>query len=1225
VRDDELFDVALGILHLQHRQRVALFVRRDDFERFISCLVFVPRDRYATQLRLTIQSILERAFAGTVVAQYTQLGDAPLARLHIVVQTAPGRIPSFDIDELEAEIVAAARSWSDHLLDALEAAHGEEEGRRLHLRYRDAFPLGYRERFNAEQAIADIQAIEAALADSRLGMALYRPFAATDMQFRVKVYQKGQPIVLSHALPLLEHLGLRVVDEVPHAVRVHADRQRTVMIHDFGLETQAGVSITLSEVAERFREAFLAVWEGRVESDRLNSLVTLAGLTVDQVRILRAYNKYLRQAGIPFTQAYLERVLSAHPSIAGALVRLFLTLFDPDLGEEREQRADDVRTGIAAALDQVASAEDDRILRRFFNLVDATLRTNYFQATTNGAPKPYLVLKLDSRSVDDLPLPRPMVELFVYSPRTEGIHLRGGKVARGGLRWSDRREDFRTEVLGLMKAQTVKNAVIVPVGAKGGFVVKRVIDPSNREAWQAEGIECYRTLVRGLLDVTDNLAGDRVLPPPRVVRRDGDDPYLVVAADKGTATFSDIANGVAAEYDFWLGDAFASGGSHGYDHKAIGITARGAWEGIKRHFREMGRDIQREDFTVVGVGDMSGDVFGNGMLLSPHIKLLAAFDHRHIFVDPDPDPAVSFAERRRVFDLPQSSWQSYDRAKMSPGGEIFDRQAKMLVLTPQIRGRLGIDAERLSPSQLIRELLCAEVDLLWFGGIGTFVKSTDESHTDVGDRANDPVRVDARALRCQVIGEGANLGVTQLGRIEFARWGGRINTDFIDNSAGVDCSDHEVNIKILIDSVVAEGDLTTKQRNQLLVAMTDEVADLVLRDNYLQTQAISLMQVDGFAGLDRQARLTRLLERQGRLNRAIEFLPDEEALTERAARREGLTRPELAVLFSYCKIWVNDEVLHSDLPDDAHLAQDLVHYFPSALRDRFRTSIARHKLKRELIASSMVNSLINRMGGTFVVDMAEKAGMPFVDIARAYIVARHVFDARAIWRDIEALDGIVAAAVQYALHRDVQQLIERGTLWFLRNGGTPLDISANIAAYEKPIAALAERLGEVLAPQIKQRVDGEAALMQKQGVPAALAERIASLAVLPSACDIVRIAAARGLAVESVARLYFSIGQQFGFGWLRERAGKLSADGYWQRLAVSAVIEELYAHQRDVTLRVLSDTAAVADGAFEAWCRSRQPVLDRSRALLTELEAAKEVDFSMLAVASRQLGALTES
>jgi len=1225
VDDDELLDVSLGILHLQHRQRVALFVRRDDFDRFMSCLVYVPRDRYTTQLRLAIQQILERAFDGRVSAHYLQVGDAPHARVHIIVQTTPGRIPVFELKQVEDEIVTATRSWADRLLEALLAAHGEEAARRLHRRYATAFPLGYRERFSSEQAVKDIDAIETAMADGGLGIVLYRPFAATGMQFRCKIYQADQPIILSHALPLLEHLGLRVVDEVPHGVRVRAAPQRTVMIHDFGLETRSGVSIEIGAIAERFREAFLAVWDGREESDGLNALVLSAGLSVGEVRVLRAYSRYLRQVGIPFTQAYLERVATKHPAIAGAIVGLFLALFDPDIGDGPDIRAAAARAEIAAALDAVPSAEDDRILRRFLNLVQATLRTNYFQIGADGRPKPYLSIKLDSRRIDDLPLPRPMVEIFVYSPRVEGIHLRGGMVARGGLRWSDRREDFRTEVLGLMKAQMVKNAVIVPVGAKGGFVVKRPPKPSDREASQAEGIACYRTLIRGLLDITDNRVGGGIVPPPRVVRRDGDDPYLVVAADKGTATFSDIANDISKEYGFWLGDAFASGGSQGYDHKAMGITARGAWESVKRHFREMGRDIQQESFTVVGVGDMSGDVFGNGMLLSAHIRLLAAFDHRHVFVDPDPDPAVSLEERRRLFALPRSSWNDYDAAKLSPGGAIFDRGAKAVLLSPQIRTRFGIGADRMTPAELISLLLRAEVDLLWFGGIGTFVKSADESHAAVGDRANDAVRVNAHDLRCRVIGEGANLGITQLGRIEYARAGGRINTDFIDNSAGVDCSDHEVNIKILLDAVVDAGDLTTKQRNDLLVRMTDEVGELVLRDNFLQTQALSLIEAEGFAGLDACARQTRLLERQGRLDRTVEFLPDEEALAERAAARQGFSRPELAVLFSCCKIGVNEDILASDLPDDPYLADDVIRYFPTPLRSRFGSEIARHRLKRELIATSITNSLVNRMGGVFVADIAEKTGMRTADTARAYIIARDVFGVRELWDAIEALDGGIPVRTQIELQRQVQRLIERGTLWFLRNGGSPPAISGCVEAFAAPVRALAEHLPDALPDTVRGLVLERAEAWQAESVPAALARRLASLLVLPSACDIVRIARSQQIEATDVGRVYFAVGEQLGFGWLRAQAERLSAPGYWQRLAVSAVIEELYTHQRDVTLRVLSTESVAGDSVFDVWSRSRRAAIDRSRTLLTELQAAKEIDLSMLTVASRQLRALTES
>lgn len=1227
VSDDQLLEVAVGILHLQYRQRVALFVRRDEFDRFISCLVFIPRDRYSTQLRLAIQRILTRAFDGRVTSHFFQVGDAPLARLHVIIQTTPGRVPQFEVRDIEHDIIAATHSWADRLFDALLNAHGEEEARHLHARYAPAFPLGYRERFSTDQAIADIEAIERALASGGLELALWRPFAASHMQFRFKIYQPDQPLILSHVLPVLEHMGLRVVEEIPHTVRVRAGTQRTVMIHDFGLETLDGRAIDIADVGSRFQEAFLAVWEGRAESDGLNALVLSAGLDVDRVRVLRAYVRYLRQARIPFTQAYLERVLTANPEITGAIVRLFLALFDPDAEGDPADRAAPIRADIAAALDGVASAEDDRILRRILNLVEATQRTTWFQADEHGKPKPYLAVKLDSRSIDDLPLPRPMVEIFVYSPRVEGIHLRGGRVARGGIRWSDRREDFRTEILGLMKAQMVKNAVIVPVGAKGGFVIKQRLNSSDRETWMAEGIACYRTLMRGLLDLTDNRAGGEIISPPRVVRRDGDDPYLVVAADKGTASFSDIANAVAGDYGFWLGDAFASGGSRGYDHKVMGITARGAWESVKRHFHELGRDIQREDFTVVGVGDMSGDVFGNGMLLSQHIRLLAAFDHRHIFVDPNPNPVTSFEERQRLFALPRSSWADYGADKLSPGGRIFERSAKVLTLTPEMRACFGIQASRLSPAELISALLRAEVDLLWFGGIGTFIKAEDETHADAGDRANDAVRVDARTLRCRVIGEGANLGVTQLGRIEYARAGGRINTDFIDNSAGVDCSDHEVNIKILLDASVANGDLTNKQRDRLLVEMTDEVAELVLRDNYLQTQAISIAETEGLAGLEPSVRQMRRLERQGHLNRAVDFLPDEDALAERAALRQGLCRPEIAVLFSSAKIALNEEILASDLPDDPYLADDVVRYFPSALRQRFRAEIPHHRLRRELIATTITNSLINRMGATFVGDLAEKTGMPTADMARAYIVARDVFAVRGLWDGIEALDGTIPAATQITLHREVQRLIERATLWFLRNGGNPIAVTDAVERFSQPIAALSGQIESMLPPSQCELLEARASDWRAQGVPEDLARHLARLTVLPAACDIVRAGEVCGVDGSVAGALYFRIGEELGFGWLRQRAEALNTTGYWQRLAVSAVIEELSANQRQVTQHALGTpgSAAAPDQAIADWSNARQSAVDRTRALVAELQAATEVDLPMLAVASRQLRALAES
>ncbi|MBK8909368.1 MAG: NAD-glutamate dehydrogenase [Rhodospirillales bacterium] len=1219
---EHLYRTAVGIHNLQDRQKAALFIRRDDYERYVTCLVYVPSDRYNTQLRLTIQTILERAFNGEVMSQYSEVGDSPLARLYMIIRTVTGQIPEYEASELEAQIVDATRTWSDLLKGSLIAAHGEEEGHILFQRYCDAFPPGYQAEFNADEAVADIERIEILMVTHEIEMTLYRPFEVAEHRMRFKVYRPKQPIILSEVLPMLEHLGLRVIDEIPYAVPIPNSDVRLVMIHDFGLETRSGQPIDMAAIRDSFKQAFLNVWCGNAESDRFNSLVLEARMSAREVTVIRAYSRYLRQAGIAFSQSYMQDALLNNASLARLTVDLFKTMFDPAIETGREQKVEAVAKALNAGLENVESADEDRILRRFFNAVQSTLRTNYFQRGADGAPKPYLSFKIDSRAVAELPLPRPMVEVFVYSPRMEGIHLRGGKVARGGIRWSDRREDFRTEILGLMKAQMVKNVVIVPVGSKGGFIVKRPPATGDREAIQAEGIECYKSLIRGILDLTDNRVGGQVVPPEDVVRRDDDDPYLVVAADKGTATFSDIANGVSKEYGFWLDDAFASGGSQGYDHKAMGITARGAWESVKRHFREMGKDIQAEPFTVVGVGDMSGDVFGNGMLLSPCIKLLGAFNHLHIFVDPDPDPAVSLKERQRLFALPRSSWSDYDHNLISQGGGIFDRRAKTLNVSPEIRERFGLGSDHVRPNDLIRAMLRAEVELMWFGGIGTYVKASYESDTDAGDRSNDAVRIDGRELRCQVVGEGANLAFTQNGRIEYALAGGRINTDFIDNSAGVDCSDHEVNIKILLGSAVRDGDMTEKQRNRLLAEMTDEVAALVLRDNYLQSQAITLIKDEGFSALENQTRLMRMFERQGRLDREVEFLPEDDALAERIAARQGLTRPEIAVLFAYCKLWLYDKVLESDLPDDRHLAEDVVRYFPTPIQNGQRERIRGHILRRELIATSITNSLINRVGGTFVTEISDKSGMPAVDVARAYIITRDVFGLRDVWVQIEALDNLVPADAQSTLHRDAQRLIERGTMWFLRNGGSPIDITRNVGAYKQPVAALATCIDSVLPEEMNGRILHRVGRYTERGVPENLARQIAYLIAMPSACDIVRIAAARGIAVEDVARLNFALGESLGLGWLRYQAEKISAMSHWQKLAVSAIIEELYNHQCALTVHVLDTVGKAGDGAISAWTENRAAAVERVRVLLGELEASGPLDLSMLTVASRQVGTL---
>ncbi len=1218
--EDQLYDTVIGILHLQQRNRVAVFSRRDEFGRFTSCLVFVPRDRYDTALRLAAQSILEQAYGGRVVNFYTQVGDAPLARLHFIIRSTT-ETPVLSTTELEERIAEAARSWIDRLRDVLVETHGEDQGTLLWRAYGRAFPASYQERHGPQVAVFDIDRLEATLTSRELGMSLYRPVEAGDSEARLKLYLAGRPLPLSDVLPVLENLGLRVISEEPHAVRPNG---KVAWLHDFGLESADGAAIDITALRDRFHEAFRRIWLGEAENDGFNKLVLRAGLDWRQVTVLRAYCRYLRQLGVSFSLAYLQQVLAANPTIAALLVKLFEIRFNPAVAGVGEP---ELTTALGRALDGVASAEDDRILRHLLNLLNATLRTNHWQTQADGSAKPYLSVKLDSRAIDEMPLPKPWVEVFVYSPRVEGVHLRGGKVARGGIRWSDRKEDFRTEILGLMKAQQVKNAVIIPVGAKGGFVVQRPPTPeAGREAALEEGIACYRLFIRGLLDLTDTLRGGQLVPPVQVVRRDGDDPYLVVAADKGTATFSDIANTLSLDYGHWLGDAFASGGSHGYDHKAMGITARGVWVSVQRHFREIGIDVQTTEFSAVGVGDMSGDVFGNGLLRSPHTRLIAAFNHQHIFLDPDPDPTVAFAERQRLFDKPRSQWSDYDPAKISPGGGVFRRDAKAIALSPEIRARLGIAAVVLPPAELIRAVLKAPVDLIFFGGIGTYVKSVHENNAAVGDRTNDAVRVDARDLRARVIAEGANLAMTQLGRIDYALAGGRLNTDAIDNSAGVDTSDHEVNIKILLDAIVDAGDLTAKQRNELLAAMTDEVAGLVLRDNYLQSQAISLAEQVAPQQLGQYDRLMRLLEKAGRLNRAVEYLPDDEALAIRLAAKQGLTRPEIAVLMAYAKIWLYDHVLGCDLPDDPHLVDSLHRYFPSLLRQRFPQAIDGHRLRREIVAAQLTNSMINRVGGSFVSDIMERTGMPPQEIARAFVVVRDAFGLRDLWGEIEGLDNSVPAPVQYALLAELNRLVERSVIWLLRHCPHPIDLAERLRELAAPIAILQESVFQWMPADAADTVAARAADFTAHGVPEPLARRVAVAVVLASAHDLGRIAERTGMDLGLASRLYFAVGGRFGLGWLRASAETLAAgagSNHWLKLAVAAVIEDLYGVQRELTLRVATcgtDPAVSLDN----WIAAHRPAVERAEQLLTELRASGRPDLAILTVANRQIRSLTE-
>ncbi len=1221
IGEEDLLHATMAILHLGERQRFRLLVRRDRFERFLSCLIYAPRENYTTELRQKWQAILTQAFNGSSSEFNVHLSESALARIQITVRTTPGKIPEFDVRDLEARLIAAARRWDDDLKGALIEAAGEARGNELHRQFASAFPAGYREEVAARAAVPDIEMMARLSAERPLGMSLYRPLEASPGMLRFKIFHVGAPVTLSDSLPMLEHMGLKVLDEHPH--RVVPVGTSPISLHDFGLMTAiADTEVEVDALNQVFEDAFGRIFRGEVESDDFNRLVVAARMPAEDIVVLRAYAKYLRQIGFPLSQAFIEGTLASHADIASALVALFRTRFDPAQGAGAGSRAAEQQRAIEAMLENVDNLSEDRVLRQYLALILATNRTNFWRRDASGARRSFLSFKFDPYKIPGLPEPKPMFEIFVYSTRFEGVHLRGGKVARGGLRWSDRPEDFRTEVLGLVKAQMVKNTVIVPVGSKGGFVLKRAPVASDRETFMKEGVACYKDYLRGLLDLTDNRVGESIVPPPQVKRHDKDDPYLVVAADKGTATFSDFANGISQEYGFWLGDAFASGGSVGYDHKAMGITARGAWESVKRHFREMDVDTQTTNFTVAGIGDMSGDVFGNGMLLSRHIKLVAAFDHRHIVLDPNPDPETSFKERERMFKLPRSTWADYDTTLLSKGGGIHARSAKSISLTPEVKAVLGVAADALTPTELVNAILKAPVDLIYNGGIGTYVKAVSETHAQVGDRANDALRVNGRDLRCKVFAEGGNLGCTQLGRIEFALAGGRIYTDAIDNSAGVDTSDHEVNIKILLGLPIAEGELTEKQRNALLAEMTDDVAGLVLRDNVFQTQVLSVTGRIAPSLLDAQARFMQYLEKGGRLNRVIEFLPSDEEIAERRTNGLGLTSPEHAVLLAYSKIWLYDELLASSLPDDPWVMTALVRYFPGALEKSYASYMTRHPLKREIIATHVINSMINRVGSTFVHRLMETTGARPHEIVRAYLLSREVFGLVPLWLAVESLDNKVDDAVQSTMLIDTSAQLERGTTWFLRSRRLADEMGATIANFAPGVAELSEKLPKLLDAGERARIDAAVARYVGQGVPKELAVRVVTFDTLYAALDIAEVAANAKQPVDPVATVYFDLANKLGLPWMREKIAALPGDQHWQMLAKSAMQDDLSGLQRSLAGTVL--TSAGSNGAtpaklVAAWQDGNRRALERAELLLAELRAVPAPDAAMLSVALREL------
>lgn len=1097
-RESELLEVAMGVLQVQERDMCRLFVRKDAYGRFFSCMVYVPRERYNTALRRETQSILGNAFNSDDKVEFTTFfSESTLARTHYTVRVTDNNI-EYNVKDIENNLVEAARTWEDKLQSALLESAGEARGNELNRKYCNAFARSYKDEVLPSAAVVDIEKLELLNDDNKLEMLFYRPQEEANSNIvRLSLFHKDEPIHLSDVMPMLENFGLRVIGETPYSVKTSDGSINWIM--DFSMLLDSKGIADFDKVSARFRAALTSVWSNRLENDGFNRLVLMGGLTGREASILRAYAKYMRQVGVTFSQSYIESTLANYPHIGTQIVNLFAKKFSVK-SPASVKTLDKLIAQIYVELENVANLDDDRIIRLYVDMIIATLRTNYFQKDATGQFKSYVSFKVNPSLIPDMPLPLPAFEIFVYSPRVEGVHLRGGKVARGGLRWSDRREDFRTEVLGLVKAQQVKNTVIVPVGSKGGFVCKQL--PTDRDAFFKEGQECYKIFIRGLLDITDNIIQGEIVPPTDVTRHDEDDAYLVVAADKGTATFSDIANGIANEYNFWLGDAFASGGSVGYDHKKMGITAKGGWESVKRHFREMDIDTQTTDFTVVAIGDMAGDVFGNGMLLSKHIRLQVAFNHLHIFIDPTPDSAASYPERERLFNLPRSSWEDYNKDLISAGGGVFSRAAKSITLTSEMKKMLGTKKASMTPNELIKACLMMEFDLLWNGGIGTYIKSSKESDADVGDRANDALRINGRELGAKVFGEGGNLGATQLGRIEFAAKGGRVNTDFIDNVGGVACSDNEVNIKILLNGLVTAGDLTRKQRDELLYSMTDEVAQLVLKDCYRQTHTLSITQSKGSSTLKEKVRFIHALEKEGKLNRAIEFIPSDEELAERAAAGKDLTRPELSVLVSYAKMVLKESLVTDEITENPYYRQLLVKSFPLPLREKFNAAMDNHPLRKEIIATKLANNIVNDMGLNFMVRMHEETGANEAEVALCYSVASEVFQMRDTWSAIVALDNKIPAAVQTEMLYQLRRTVRRATRWFLRHRNKSQNIEQTIAFFAPTFADLSANLTSYMVEKESERLDKAAEKLIDSAVPAELATRIVSLSSLFSVMSI---------------------------------------------------------------------------------------------------------------------------
>ena len=1226
--EEELLEMTQGIRYLQDRKRVQLFTRTDIYNRFISCLVYVPKEIYNSTYRQSIENIFYENLDVSSILFSTMFSESVLARVHFMIHLNPGaQRPSEEkLAIIEKQLVEAGRTWTDELLEHLVEAYGEEQGNQSFELYKNAFTTAYTSHFNSRSAVIDIKYLDALHVSQKLQMNFYKPLDEESGHLRIKLYQLKHTIPLSDILPIIENLGLRAISERPFSVVIDKNAD-TNWINEFSLIYPGQNELDLDKIRDNFQEAFIKVWLGEVENDGFNKLILAAGLNYRQVVMLRAYAKYFKQLGVTYSQDYVESALLHQVDIAQKLAKLFEYRFSPALNGNREEKINSLRHELMQDLDNVANLDEDKIIRLYIDIILNTLRTNFYQHSEHGLFKSYVSFKFDSKNVPRMPKPYPKYEIFVYSPRFEAIHLRCGDVSRGGLRWSDRKEDFRTEVLGLMKAQQVKNSVIVPNGAKGGFVPKLLDRCQNRDEYQAEGVACYQSFIRGLLDITDNYVQGEVVRPAQVVSYDAPDPYLVVAADKGTATFSDYSNAISKEYNFWLGDAFASGGSNGYDHKKMGITAKGAWESVKRHFYYLGKDIQTTPFTVVGIGDMAGDVFGNGMLLSKYIQLIAAFNHQHIFIDPNPEVSTSYTERKRMFELPRSSWMDYNQELISKGGGIYSRDAKFITITPEVKQRFGIPEERLEPNELIKAILKAPVELLWSAGIGTFVKSTHENNANVGDRTNDLIRVNASELKCKVVGEGGNLGFTQNARIQYALQSGRIYTDFIDNSGGVSCSDKEVNIKILLNILVKNGDLTLKQRDELLLDMTNDVSKLVLTENEQQTKAISLWASQSAKQLDLHIRYMRSLEKLGKIDRAIEFLPTEQELIERQQQKMGLTIPEIAVLYCYSKILLKEAILNSNVPEDPYFRTTLVNYFPNQLGKKYADFMSEHPLKREIIATKISNMIVNEMGFTFVYRMQDETGAPVSAIVSACIISRSIMKMDDIWQSLATLQTTVDAEVMTSILMLYVRLLRRMTRWLLCSERRRMEIDATITKFQAPLQAFQICMQDGKNSRFSHYFEHQLKTLKNSGLNDSYIQNITNLYGMFAVLDILEISFAKKVSVETAASAFFSVGDFLDLEYIRFQIITHETQDHWEALARESVRDELDAQQRLLTETVLeeNDTIAQFNERLTLWSNQHRSLIERWRQLLNHFRSVSDLNYTMFYVAMRELLDLTQT